>query len=195
MRRARMWSTAPTHTARLGRLSELSYDVTRCPRRQTANLVSLLEEIYDSEFTHAVGLHCETLLDSAFSRAGFNPVAMNVKSWDGQDWTKTNDNLDRVVTKDGIAYGVEIKNTQNYISRVELETKVALARHLGLKPLFVMRFAPKSYKTSTKDKGNANSGNRVAGAPDFVFAGRVSYRVPFVPVALALMASTRGTPS
>jgi iron complex outermembrane receptor protein len=37
------------------------------------------------------------------------------------------------------------------------------------------------YLDTYYDKGNANSGNRVAGAPDFVFAGRVSYRVPFVP--------------
>ncbi|SOZ39573.1 TonB-dependent siderophore receptor [Cupriavidus neocaledonicus] len=37
------------------------------------------------------------------------------------------------------------------------------------------------YLDSYYDKGVANSGNRVAGAPGFIMAGRVSYRVPFVP--------------
>ncbi len=31
------------------------------------------------------------------------------------------------------------------------------------------------------DKGNPNADHRVAGAPNLVLAGRVSYRVPFVP--------------
>ncbi|AMR82089.1 TonB-dependent siderophore receptor [Cupriavidus nantongensis] len=37
------------------------------------------------------------------------------------------------------------------------------------------------YLDSYYDNGVANSGNRVAGAPGFIMAGRVSYRVPFVP--------------
>jgi hypothetical protein len=53
--------------------------------------------------------------------------------------------LDRIYTRDGLAYGAEIKNTQNYISRDELLTKLQLSQHLGVIPLFIMRFAPKSY--------------------------------------------------
>ncbi|EYS84968.1 ligand-gated channel protein [Cupriavidus sp. SK-4] len=37
------------------------------------------------------------------------------------------------------------------------------------------------YLDSYYDKGLANDGKRVAGAPDLVLAGRISYRVPFVP--------------
>lgn len=44
-----------------------------------------------------------------------------------------------------MAYGAEIKNTQNYISRAELQTKIKLAKFLGVIPLLIMRFAPKSY--------------------------------------------------
>ena len=48
-------------------------------------------------------------------------------------------------TGDDGGYGVEIKNTQNYISHEELRIKIRLCRHLGIRPLFIMRFAPKSY--------------------------------------------------
>jgi len=43
-------------------------------------------------------------------------MAKDVNKWNGREWAATQHNLDRVVVKDSIAYGVEIKNTQNYIS-------------------------------------------------------------------------------
>ena len=125
----------------------------RYPRRESANLVKTLTEIYDSEFTHAVGRHCEMLLDSAFARAGFKPAASDANSWNGVQWTESNHNMDRIITKDSVAYGVEIKITQNYISRYELRLKTKLCRHIGVRPLFVMRFAPKSYIEEVRKAG------------------------------------------
>jgi len=94
------------------------------------------------------------LLDSALARAGFMPAPeKNVSEWNGVKWTETKHNLDRIVTKDGISYGVEIKNTQNYIPRGELRLKIELCHHLGLRPLFIMRFAPKSYIEEVRRAG------------------------------------------
>lgn len=114
-------------------------------KREAKKLQSYLTQMYDPDFTHAVGRHCEMLLDSALARAGFQPRGQDTREWNGVSWTKTKHNLDRVVVKDEIAYGVEIKNTQNYIQRGELRIKLEMCRHLGLRPLFIMRFAPKSY--------------------------------------------------
>ena len=85
------------------------------------------------------------MFDAALGRNGFRAEAKNANSWNGKTWLKTDHNLDRIITRDAVAYGVEIKNTQGYISRNELFTKIELCEHLGLKPLFIMRFAPKSY--------------------------------------------------
>lgn len=54
-----------------------------------------------------------------------------------------------------MAYRIEIKNTQNYIQRDELQIKLRLYQHLGLVPLFIMRSAPKSYMfdIAVKNKG------------------------------------------
>lgn len=115
-------------------------------RREQQRLQGLLERIFNPEFTHAVGRHAEMMFDSALSRHGFMLTPeRDVKSWRGKTWTETNHNLDRICLRDGIAYGVEIKNTQNYIQRDELYTKLRLCKHLGLTPLFIMRAAPKSY--------------------------------------------------
>jgi hypothetical protein len=117
----------------------------RYVRREIISLSKLLARIFDPDFTHAVGQHGELMFDAAFARYGFTVDSANAKSWQGVDWTTTNHNLDRIVSRDGRTYGVEIKNTQNYIDRDELETKLELCAHLGLTPLFLMRYAPKTY--------------------------------------------------
>ncbi len=114
-------------------------------RREHREMVALLERIFDSDFTHAVGRQGELMFDAALGRNGFRAEARDTKAWMGTSWEESNHNLDRIVTRDGRAYGVEVKNTQNYISRDELRTKIRLCKHLGLTPLFIMRFAPKSY--------------------------------------------------
>jgi hypothetical protein len=114
-------------------------------RREQKEMVDLLLRIFHPDFTHAIGRHGELMFDAALGRSGFRAEARNTNTWREKAWAETNHNLDRIVTRDGLAYGVEIKNTQNYISRIELQTKIRLCQHLGLTPLFIMRFAPKSY--------------------------------------------------
>jgi hypothetical protein len=114
-------------------------------QRELKVMRRVLERLFDPEFTHAIGRHGELMFDAALGRFGFRAEAKNVTSWQGRSWIETAHNLDRIITRDGIAYGVEIKNTQNYISRGELLVKIRMCQHLQLTPLFIMRFAPKSY--------------------------------------------------
>ena len=114
-------------------------------RRELKEIITLLDRIFDPEFTHAVGRHGELMFDAALGRHGFRAEARDTRSWKGITWIETNHNLDRIITRDGLEYGVEIKNTQNYISRQELRIKVRLCNLLEVTPLFIMRFAPKSY--------------------------------------------------
>lgn len=122
-------------------------------KREQKKLQQLLERIFDPEFTHAIGRHGEMMFDSALSRQNFRYEARDANSWQGNTWEQTNHNMDRIVTRDGIAYGVEIKNTQNYITHDELLTKIALCRHIGVHPLFIMRSAPKSYIYEVINRG------------------------------------------
>lgn len=123
-------------------------------KREQQHLQGLLERIFNPEFTQAVGRHAEMMFDSALSRNGFMLTPdRDVKSWNGKTWTETNHNLDRICIRDGIAYGVEIKNMQNYIQRDELHTKLRLCEYLELKPLLIMRTAPKSYMHDIIRKG------------------------------------------
>ncbi len=114
-------------------------------RREQSEMISVLERVFDPEFALAIGRHGELMFDAALGRAGFRAEAQNTNSWQGATWVNSNHNLDRIYTKDGRAYGAEIKNTQGYISRNELSIKLQICQELQVTPLFIMRFAPKSY--------------------------------------------------
>jgi len=114
-------------------------------KRRATQIENLVLRFSDSEFTRGLGHHGETMFDAALPQAGFMPVAKNVRSYDGRTWTKSRHNLDRVFVKDGLPYGIEIKNTLGYMDREELEIKLDMCRHLGLTPLFIVRMFPASY--------------------------------------------------
>ena len=114
-------------------------------QRERNELVELLTQIFNPDFAQAIGRHGELMFDAALGRAGFRAKGQNVNAFNGKIWQESNHNLDRIYVRDGVAYGAEIKNTQNYIEKEELEIKIRLCKHLGVIPLFIMRFAPKSY--------------------------------------------------
>jgi hypothetical protein len=122
-------------------------------RRKMLELKALVQEYSDPVFTEALGRHGEMMFDAAMATGGFLPKAKNVRSYGGKTWTQTGHNLDRVFERDGIAYGAEIKNTLPYIPPDELAAKIDMCHHLGLTPLFIVRFAPKSYIEQTRRQG------------------------------------------
>jgi hypothetical protein len=58
-----------------------------------------------------------------------------------------------VFERDGIAYGIEIKNTLGYIEKSELEIKLRMCKLFGMRALFILRFAPKSYINLIREQG------------------------------------------
>ncbi len=119
-----------------------------------ANIVEkLVLRFSDQAFTNGLGRHGETMFDAALPQGGFMPCARNVKAWKGRVWVKSDHDLDRVFTRDGVDYGVEIKNTLSYISRFEMLTKLDMCDFLGLVPLFIMRMAPASYIQEIRLRG------------------------------------------
>jgi len=122
-------------------------------KRQADEIVKLVSRFSEPSFTRALGAHGETMFDAALPTVGFMPAGWNVRSHGGLEWTQTKHDLDRVFERDGVAYGAEIKNTLGYIEKEELEVKVAMCNYLGLRPLFIVRMAPKSYVNFVEQQG------------------------------------------
>lgn len=122
-------------------------------KRQAGRVMNLVRRFSENSFIHAVGFHGELLVDAALPLAGFAQVARNTRSFRDKTWVATGHNLDRIVEREGISYGVEIKNTLPYIPRDEFRIKLDMCAHLGLAPLFVSRMAPKSYNYEIIERG------------------------------------------
>jgi hypothetical protein len=117
----------------------------RYPRRQITQTLKLIAEFSHPVFTRALGRHGEMLVESGFARTGFRILQQKVKEVDGQAWTETNHDLDFLIVRDGIRYGVEVKNQLGYIDQTEFQTKLAMCEHFGVRPMFVTRALPKNY--------------------------------------------------
>ncbi len=122
-------------------------------KRQAEDLVRIVSQFSDASFTSALGRHGESMFDAALPTVGFMPTARETRSYKSQEWTESEHDLDRVFERDGIAYGAEVKNTLSYIDREELDIKVRMCKHLGLRPLFIVRMAPKNYVNEVWEQG------------------------------------------
>src|SRR5262250_616192 len=107
----------------------------------------------DESFTDGLGAQGELMFEAALGSAGFRALGRKVRSYGGKNWTATGHDLDCVFERDGIEYGAEIKNTLPYIPRNELRVKLVMCKVLGLRPLFIVRMAPKTYINEVRLEG------------------------------------------
>jgi len=114
--------------------------------RRKANATRKLVRRFSADgFGTAMGEHAMLLFDAGLGGAGFRVAAKDVRSWGGREWCTTGHDLDRVYERDGLFYGVEIKNTLPYIPSDEFKAKLAMSIYFGIPPLFICRMLPKSY--------------------------------------------------
>jgi hypothetical protein len=68
-----------------------------------------------------------------------------VREFEGRPWTGTGHDLDFILARDGIRYGIEVKNTLRYIPRAELLAKILMCNFWGIRPVFVCRMLPRDW--------------------------------------------------
>lgn len=96
--------------------------------------------------TRMVGKHLQYLVKNELRANGFNIISENSSEFDNKKWTETGHDLDFIAShQKGFSIGVEVKNTLPYIPKKEFETKLKICDFLGLKPLFAVRWMPKTY--------------------------------------------------
>lgn len=125
----------------------------RYPRRQISEIMKLIARFSDSTFTRAVGHHGELLVESAFARTGFRILQQKVRSVGGVSWEASKHDLDFLVERDNVRYGVEVKNQLGYIDQTEFQIKLDMCSHLGIRPMFITRMMPKNYIRQVNQNG------------------------------------------
>lgn len=114
-------------------------------KRSATRLVHLVEEYSDPIVGAALGLHGETMVLEAFARNQFLMRGRHSREYNGKIWNVSEHDLDFIFERDGVAYGIEVKNTLGYMDNREFLIKMKLCQSLGIHPVFVVRMIPKSW--------------------------------------------------
>jgi len=122
-------------------------------KREIKRRIKLIEWYSSPKITGVLGKWGEHLAEFMFLRLKFNIVDRNTNKFKGKVWTQTNHDLDFIVEKDGIYYGVEVKNILPYMERDEFNIKLEMCRFLGLVPLWILRNAPKDQFDKIRKNG------------------------------------------
>ncbi|HEY7233473.1 MAG TPA: hypothetical protein VH539_04945 [Gemmatimonadaceae bacterium] len=117
----------------------------RYPKRYSEKLVALINEYSAPNIGGALGLHGELMVLEGFAKQQFVLWGREVNEYGGARWIESEHDLDFVFGRDGVGYGVEVKNTLPYMDYQELRTKIRLCRHLGLRPVVAARMLPKTW--------------------------------------------------
>jgi hypothetical protein len=111
--------------------------------KSAANILNI---VWDEEMSRIRGRHLEALVKAELRANDFTIVGTHIKSYKEKEWTQTEHNLDFIAElNNGQAIGLEIKNTLPYIPRSEFDIKREMCRFLGIRPVFAVRWLPKSY--------------------------------------------------
>lgn len=98
------------------------------------------------------GFYAQSLWLDAFVRAGFNILDENTNEFEGKTASISGD-VDFIAEKDGLKFGVEIKNGFSYSTTVEIKDKFRVAAELGVIPFFVVRRLPYGARKWITDNG------------------------------------------
>lgn len=117
--------------------------VSRSNVRYTANQIKektkIMERFSDDEVNDGAGRHAEDLFTHMFEKNQFEIIARNTNTFRNKTWTKSEKNLDFIIEKDEINYGVEVRNRFDYMDQTEFEEKLDMCQFLGLLPMFPLR--------------------------------------------------------
>ena len=114
--------------------------------KRAANKLVELVELYSSpSVAREVGRNGEMLTLEAFARSQFVQFGRECNVYNGKEWKKSDHDIDFIFKRENVDYGIEVKNMLGYMEHDELKIKTELCRHLGIRPVFVVRMAPQHW--------------------------------------------------
>lgn len=100
----------------------------------------MLDKYSGDENNRILGKQLESLVENQLKILQFEILDKHTNSYGGEKWRQTNHNLDLIARRNGLVIGVEVKNTLRIISADEVDTKIDICRHLGIVPVFAVRW-------------------------------------------------------
>jgi len=117
----------------------------RWNRRGAERLVALVNEYGSPSMCEAIGLNGEQMILGGFARRQFVLRDSHTRRYGGRRWEESQQNLDFIFERDGVAYGIEVKNTLSYMDEAEFDAKIRLCEHIRVRPVFAARMLPREW--------------------------------------------------
>lgn len=130
---------------RAGTIKLLWHRSFRYYKREARRILALVDEYANPNISEYIGLQGEIMVLEAFARYQFLTHGRGLRSFRQKVWEKSDHNLDFIFERDGIAYGVEVKNTLGYMDYKEFQVKIEMCASLDVRPVFAARMLPKSW--------------------------------------------------
>ena len=111
-------------------------------KRDAQRICELVEEYSQPAVGKEVGRNGEALVLEGFARNKFVMQGKETREFKRKKWQETEHDLDFIFSKDGVDYGVEVKNTLQYMNLKEMKIKIRMCKKLGIRPVFVARMMP-----------------------------------------------------
>ena len=134
-----------------GEIHLLWHQNYRYYRRKASEVVKLVEEYADPNI--CIGMHGEAMVLEAFARFQFIMRGRHINSYQGKKWAETNNNLDFIFERDGVSYGIEVKNMLGYMDQKEFNIKMQICKYLNIRPVFVVRMMPRTWINELVENG------------------------------------------
>jgi hypothetical protein len=122
-------------------------------KRAALEVFDLVNRYTNSATDGTLGMQGEHLILAAFARRQFLLIAEEAKSYKERLWTSTGHDLDFIFEKDGVGFGIEVKNTLGYLDVDEFVTKIRLAINIGVRPVFAVRALPRTWAEALIQSG------------------------------------------
>lgn len=100
----------------------------------------MLDRYSGDENNRVLGKQLESLVENQLKMLRFEILDKHTNSYGGKKWRQTNHNLDLIARRNGLVIGVEVKNTLRIMSADEIDTKIDICHHLGIVPVFAVRW-------------------------------------------------------
>lgn len=122
-------------------------------KRSAKEIAELIDSYSHPNLSADIGIRGEMLALEGFTMNGYNLLGRETNEFNQVRWKETDHDLDFIFSKNNVNYGVEVKNMLGYMDYEELETKIKICEHLGLKPIFVVRMFPNSWINKIRERG------------------------------------------
>ena len=101
----------------------------RSIKRPIKRRARIVTRFTDDKITRGTGDYAEILFEFMFKLNGFHIVARHTREYEGIKGENTDHNLDFIIERDDIVYGVEVKNTTDYMPPDEFRVKLEMCKY------------------------------------------------------------------